>query len=77
MFQHKAESWRGHVGFFISKVDDGIYVLGGNQMPARAKLPDGTYERRNTGEVNVSRMRLSGADLALHSFRTDASLHDL
>ena len=77
VFQHKAESWRGHVGFFISKVDDGIYVLGGNQMPARAKLPDGTYERRNTGEVNVSRMRLSGADLALHSFRTDASLHDL
>jgi uncharacterized protein (TIGR02594 family) len=77
VFQHKRESWRGHVGFFVSQVGDGIYVLGGNQMPARAKLPDGTYERRNTGEVNVSRMRIAGADLNLHSFRTDPSLHDL
>jgi uncharacterized protein (TIGR02594 family) len=76
VFQHKREAWRGHVGFFVSQVGDGIYVLGGNQMPARAKLPDGTYERRNTGEINVSRMRVSGADLNLHSFRTDPSLHD-
>ncbi len=77
VFEHKRESWRGHVGFFVSQVGDSIYVLGGNQMPATAKLPDGTYEKRNTGEVNVSRLRLSGADLKLHSFRTDPSLHDL
>lgn len=25
------ESWKGHVGFFISKVGDKIYTLGGNQ----------------------------------------------
>lgn len=77
VFQHKRESWRGHVGFFVSQVNDSIYILGGNQMPARAKLPDGTYERRNTGEVNVNRMRMAGADLNFHSFRTDPSLHDL
>jgi hypothetical protein len=65
------EAWRGHVGFFVSRVNDGIYVLGGNQMPARAKLTDGTYETRNTGEINVSRMRVAGADLNLHSFHTD------
>lgn len=77
VFQHKREAWRGHVAFFISKMGDGIYVLGGNQMPTRAKLPDGTYERRNTGEVNISRMRINGADLKLHSYRTDRSLHDI
>ena len=76
VFQHKRESWRGHVGFFVSRVSDGIYVLGGNQMPARAKLPDGTYEKRNTGEINVRRMGMTGADLNFHSFRTDPSLHD-
>ncbi len=77
VFQHKSESWRGHVGFFVSRVKDSIYILGGNQMPLRARLPDGTYERRNTGEVNVSHLPVSGADLKLHSYRTDPSLHDL
>ena len=77
VFQHKRESWRGHVGLFVSRVQNGIYVLGGNQMPVRAQLPDGTYERRNTGEVNVKRMPFNGRDLKFHSFRTDPSLHDL
>jgi uncharacterized protein (TIGR02594 family) len=77
VFQHKRTAWRGHVGFFVSRVQNGIYVLGGNQMPVSARLPDGTYERRNTGEVNVKRMPLDGRDLKLHSYRTDSSLHDL
>ena len=26
-----SDSWKGHVGLFISRVDDSIYCLGGNQ----------------------------------------------
>jgi uncharacterized protein (TIGR02594 family) len=77
VFQHKRTAWQGHVGFFVSRNGNYIYVLGGNQMPIRARLPDGTYERRNTGEVNVKPMPLDGRDLRFHSYRTDASLHDL
>jgi uncharacterized protein (TIGR02594 family) len=77
VFQHKRSAWQGHVGFFVSRSGNSIYVLGGNQMPLRARLPDGTYERRNTGEVNVKAMPLDGRDLKFHSYRTDASLHDL
>jgi uncharacterized protein (TIGR02594 family) len=77
VFKHKRESWRGHVGFFLGRSGNSISVLGGNQMPSRAQLPDGTYEHRNTGEVNIKLLPLSGADLQFHSFRTDPSLHDI
>lgn len=30
-----------------------IYVLGENQMPLRSELADGTYEVKDTGEINV------------------------
>lgn len=75
VFRHKRDSGRGHVGFFVSRTGGGIFVLGGNQMPLR--VAGGTYERHNTGEINIKRMPVDGGDLALHSFRTDPSLHDL
>lgn len=68
---------RGHVGFFGGSDSAGVYVLGGNQMPMKAKLAGGTYERRNTGEVNMKWFPFRGKDLKLHSIRTDKSLHDL
>lgn len=74
VFRHKQFDARGHVGFFISKTSNGVYVLGGNQMPARLLLPDGTYERRNTGEINVSWFPYSGAALELLGFRTNSLL---
>jgi uncharacterized protein (TIGR02594 family) len=77
VFRHKRESWRGHVGFLVSRSKEGVYVLGGNQMPLNQRLPDGTYERHNTGEINIKRMPVDGRDLELHSFQTDPSLHDL
>ncbi|WP_197064642.1 TIGR02594 family protein [Achromobacter sp. RTa] len=70
VFQHKHDAWKGHVGFFISRTAGGTYVLGGNQMPLRRDLPPGTYEARNTGEVNVKLLPDNGKDLKLHSFRT-------
>jgi uncharacterized protein (TIGR02594 family) len=77
VFRHRTENWRGHVGFVISKTSSGIQVLGGNQMPLRARLPSGTYDRPNKGEVNVSRMQMNAGSLEFHSFRTHPSLHDL
>ena len=75
VFKHKHNSSRGHVGFYISSSSTGITVLGGNQMPARARLPDGTYDRVNSGTVNLKRFPFDGRDLAFHSFRTHPMLH--
>jgi uncharacterized protein (TIGR02594 family) len=77
VFKHKQESWRGHVVFFLGRSGTSISDLGGNQMPSRARLPNCTYERLNTGEVSIKLLPLNGADLQFHSFRTDPSLHDL
>ena len=30
-WRESKESWKGHVGIFINRIDDDIYVLGGNQ----------------------------------------------
>ncbi|OLP45748.1 CHAP domain-containing protein [Rhizobium oryziradicis] len=76
VFQHKRKAANGHVGFFVTEVENGIYILGGNQMPLRSKLADGTYEARNTGEINVKFMPRDGKDLRLLTFRTHPSLHD-
>ena len=75
VFRHKRDAGRGHVGFFVSRAEDSVLVLGGNQMPLR--VPGGIYEKHSTGEINIKRMPLDGVDLALHSIRTDPSLHDL
>jgi len=75
VFQHRRERNKGHVGFFVSSSRGGIYVLGGNQMPFRARAPGGTYELRNTGEINTKFLPMSGRDLELLTFRTHSSLH--
>jgi uncharacterized protein (TIGR02594 family) len=31
LWRNSPEDWRGHVGFFIRKTKDEIYILGGNQ----------------------------------------------
>lgn len=74
VFQHKKEAGKGHVGFFVSRTAKGTYVLGGNQMPLQGALAPGTYEARNTGEVNIKLLPDDGKDLKLHSFRTDGGL---
>ena len=73
VFQHKRKPG-GPCRLFCQPGGHGIYVLGGNQMPARAKLPDGTYERRNTERSMSPHARL-GADLISTSFARDPSLH--
>lgn len=75
VFQHKRKPGQGHVAFFVSRVGGGFMLLGGNQMPLRAQLPDGTYEARNTGEVNMKYFPVEGKDLKFHSFRTSSVLH--
>ncbi len=75
VFAHNKDKGKGHVAFFVSRNEKGVYCLGGNQMPLRARIPDGTYERRNTGEINVKWMPYQGRDLSFHSFRTDRCLH--
>lgn len=75
VFSHNKLKGKGHVAFFVSGTEKGVYCLGGNQMPLRAQTPDGTYERRNTGEINVKWMPYQGIDLSFHSFRTDECLH--
>lgn len=75
VFRHRLDAGKGHVGFFVGRAGASLLVLGGNQMPLR--VPGGIYERGNTGEINIKRMPLEGADLILHSIRTDPSLHDL
>ncbi|WP_250490889.1 TIGR02594 family protein [Caballeronia sp. INML2] len=75
VFKHKRESDKGHVAFFVGKAANGVVVLGGNQMPLTRRLPGGTYEVRNTGEVNTKVFPLVGKDLDFHSFRTHPVLH--
>lgn len=75
VFTHKTRPAQGHVAFFVSREDGGYRVLGGNQMPLRTQLPDGTYEARNTGEVNTKYFPVEGKDLKFHSFRTSTVLH--
>ncbi|MGL4966770.1 MAG: CHAP domain-containing protein [Inquilinus sp.] len=74
-FGHRRHSDRGHVGFYVGRTDSGVYCLGGNQMPMRAKLADGTYDVVNTGEINTKLFPFRGRDLEFISFRTDPSLH--
>ncbi|MEG3127191.1 CHAP domain-containing protein [Pantoea cypripedii] len=75
VFQHKTKPGLGHVGFYVAEAPGGVMVLGGNQMPLWKKLPGGTYESRNTGEVNIKLFPLDGHELKLHSYRTDPILH--
>ncbi|RXT52412.1 hypothetical protein B6S44_16665 [Bosea sp. Tri-44] len=72
VFQNKAESWAGHVGF-VHDVDldqngkaRAIWVLGGNQ---------GAQNDYNGGEVNISKFNRSSSRLEFNSFRTHEILH--
>ena len=31
LWRESKNSWKGHVGFYINRVDDEIFILGGNQ----------------------------------------------
>jgi uncharacterized protein (TIGR02594 family) len=72
VFQHKGQSDHGHVGFYLSHDEQGIVVLGGNQMPKKKNIRPGEYDLPNTGEVNISTFPYDGASLKFHSFRTMA-----
>jgi uncharacterized protein (TIGR02594 family) len=76
VFKSRSTPSHGHVAFVVSKAAQGVYVLGGNQMPMRVRKSDGTYAVANTGEVNTKFFPIVGKDLELHSFRTADILHN-
>jgi len=56
----------GHVGFFVADHGNEVELLGGNQIEG--------HPRCHT--ISTMRLRKTGTFLILHSYRTDARLHD-
>lgn len=62
VFKHRRMPDKGRVAFVVSKTSNDVFVLGESQMPLTRRRPDGTYEAKNTGEVNTKFFPLVGKD---------------